>query len=198
MVPMNVRAASEHLALGNKVTSLFVELPVASRDPIVRYRETVARTSALKSDGGQAAGTSALIELTSLAPPVIHVTLAQALYATRLFNVTITNVPGPQQTLYAFEAPLREIYPLVPLAAEHSVGVALVSYDGSMFIGVVADGDTVPDLPVMTAAMRASLQELLSTARGRGRGRARGRSGTTGTTATAPRRRPRRAATGSA
>jgi WS/DGAT/MGAT family acyltransferase len=198
MVPMNVRAASEHRALGNKVTSLFVELPVAEHNPIARYRETVARTSALKSDGEQAAGTSALIELTSLAPPVIHVTLAQALYATRLFNVTITNVPGPQQTLYAFEAPLREIYPLVPLAAQHSVGVALVSYDGSMFIGVVADGDTVPDLPVMTGAMRDSLQELLSAARGRGRGRARGRSGTTGTTATAPRRRPRRAATGSA
>ena len=109
--------------------------------------------------------------------------------------MTITNVPGPQQTLYAFESPLREIYPLVPLAAQHSVGVALVSYDGSMFIGVVADGDIVPDLPVMLEAMLASLQELLSAARGRSRGRARGRSGTT---ATAPRRRRRRAATGSA
>jgi diacylglycerol O-acyltransferase / wax synthase len=188
MVPMNVRAASEHLTLGNKVTSLFVELPVAARDPIVRYRETVARTSALKS-GGEQAGTSAVIELTSLAPPVIHATLAQALYATRLFNVTITNVPGPQQTLYAFEAPLREIYPLVPLAAEHSVGVALVSYDGSMFIGVVADGDTVPDLPVMLEAMRDSLQQLLSTARRRARSGA-------GVGAAAPRRSRRRAATG--
>jgi diacylglycerol O-acyltransferase / wax synthase len=97
MVPMDVRAASEHLALGNKVTSLFVELPVADRDPIDRYRQTVTRTSALKSGGEQAAGTAALIELTGLAPPVIHATLAQALYATRLFNVTITNVPGPQQ-----------------------------------------------------------------------------------------------------
>jgi WS/DGAT/MGAT family acyltransferase len=172
MVPMNVRAASDHLALGNKVTSLFVELPVAAHDPIARYRETVARTSALKSGGEQAAGTSAVIDLTSLAPPVIHATLAQALYATRLFNVTITNVPGPQQTLYAFESPLREIYPLVPLAAEHSVGVALVSYDGSMFIGVVADGDTVPDLPVMLEAMCDSLQQLLSTARRRARRRA--------------------------
>jgi WS/DGAT/MGAT family acyltransferase len=188
MVPMNIRAASEHLALGNKVTSLFVELPVAARDPIARYRETVARTSALKNGGEQAAGTSAVIELTSLAPPVIHATLAQALYATRLFNVTVTNVPGPQQTLYAFEAPLREIYPLVPLAAEHSVGVALVSYDGSMFIGVVADGDTVPDLPVMLEAMRDSLRELLSTARERTQGRA-GAAG-----APPPRRRRRRAA----
>ena len=61
-----------------------------------------------------------MIELAGLAPPVIHATLAQALYATRLFNVTITNVPGPQQTLYALGAPMREVHPLVPLAAEHA------------------------------------------------------------------------------
>ena len=120
MVPMNVRVASEHLALGNRVSSLFVELPMAEADPVRRYRETVARSESLKSEGQQAAGTTAVIEIAGLAPPVIHATLAQALYATRLFNVTITNVPGPQQTLYAFGAPLREIHPLVPLAAEHS------------------------------------------------------------------------------
>ena len=84
---------------------------------------------------------------------MIHATIAQALYATRLFNVTITNVPGPQQTLYAFGAPLREIHPLVPLAAEHAVGVAAASYDGSVFFGVVADRDTVPDLDVLLSAL---------------------------------------------
>jgi diacylglycerol O-acyltransferase len=96
---------------------------------------------------------------------VIHATIAQALYATRLFNVTITNVPGPQQTLYAFGAPLREIHPLVPLAAEHAVGVAALSYDGNVFFGVVADRDTVPDLEVLLNALRASVKELLSAAR---------------------------------
>ena len=124
MVPMNVRVASEHLALGNRISSLFVELPVAEADPVRRYRETVARSKSLKSDGQQAAGSTAVIELTGLAPPVIHATIARALYASRLFNVTITNVPGAQQTLYAFGAPLREVHPLVPLAAEHAVGVA--------------------------------------------------------------------------
>jgi diacylglycerol O-acyltransferase / wax synthase len=165
MVPMNVRVASEHLALGNRVSSLFVELPVAEADPMRRYRETVARSESLKSDGQQAAGTTAVIEIAGLAPPVIHATLAQALYATRLFNVTITNVPGPKQTLYAFGAPLREIHPLVPLAAEHAVGVAVLSYDGNVFFGVVADRDTVPDLDVLLSALRASLEELLSAAR---------------------------------
>jgi WS/DGAT/MGAT family acyltransferase len=165
MVPMNVRVASEHLALGNRISSLFLELPVAQADPVRRYHETVARSESLKSAGEQAAGTTAVIELAGLAPPVIHSTIAQALYATRLFNVTITNVPGPKQTLYAFGAPLREIHPLVPLAAEHAVGVAALSYDGNVFFGVVADRDTVPDLEVLLSALRASVEELRSAAR---------------------------------
>jgi diacylglycerol O-acyltransferase len=165
MVPMNVRAASEHLALGNRISSLFVELPVAQADPVRRYRETVALSQALKSDGGQADGTTAVIELAGLAPPVIHATIGQALYATRLFNVTVTNVPGPQQTLYAFGTALREVYPLVPLAAEHSVGVAAASYDGSVFFGVVADRDTVGDLDVLLSTLGASVEELRSAAR---------------------------------
>jgi len=160
MVPMNIRADDEHLALGNRVSSLFVELPVANADAGRRYRETVARSRALKHDGHQAEGTTAVIELAGLAPPVLHATIAQALYATRLFNVTITNVPGPQQTLYVLGAPLREIHPLVPLAARHALGVAVVSYDGMVFFGVVADRDTVSDLDVLTDAMRDALEEL--------------------------------------
>jgi diacylglycerol O-acyltransferase len=165
MVPINVRIASEHLALGNRVSSLYLELPVAQGDPVRRYRETVARSESLKSAGRQAAGSTAVIELTGLAPPVIHATMARALYATRLFNLTVTNVPGPQQTLYAFGAPMREIHPLVPLAAEHAIGVAAVSYDGNVFFGVVADRDTVPDLKLVVSAMNASVKELLSAAR---------------------------------
>jgi len=165
MVPINIRAAGEHLALGNRVSSLYVELPVAQADPVLRYHETVARSESLKSEGQQAAGTTAVIELAGLAPPVIHALFAQAIYATRLFNLTITNVPGPQQTLYALGAPMREVYPLVPLAAEHAVGVAAASYDGSVFFGVVADRDTVPDLDVLVSAMVASVEELLAVAR---------------------------------
>ena len=164
MVPINVRAASEHLALGNRVSSLYVELPVAQTDPVQRYHETVACSESLKSEGQQAAGTTAVIELAGLAPPVIHSLFARAIYATRLFNVTITNVPGPQQTLYALGAPMREVYPLVPLAAEHAIGVAAASYDGSVFFGVVADRDAVPDLEVMLNGLGASVKELLALA----------------------------------
>jgi diacylglycerol O-acyltransferase / wax synthase len=165
MVPMNVRISSERLALGNRISSLYVEVPVAQADPVRRFRETVARSQSLKSDGGQAAGSTAVIGLTGLAPPVIHATIAKALYSTRLFNVTVTNVPGPRQTLYAFGAPLREVHPLVPLAAERSVGVAALSYDGNLFFGVVADPDVVGDLDVLIGALGDSVEELLTAVR---------------------------------
>ena len=165
MVPMNVRAASEHMALGNKISSLFIDLPILASDSISRFRETAERSLALKSDGRQAAGTTAVIELAGLAPPVIHASVAQALYARRLFNLTITNVPGPQQTLYCFGSALREIRPLVPLAADHAVGVAVLSYDGTVCFGVVADPDSVPDLDVMLEGMDATAQDLLAAAR---------------------------------
>jgi WS/DGAT/MGAT family acyltransferase len=168
MVPMNVRAASEHMKLGNRVSSLFVELPVIEADTFRRYREIVRRMDSLKSDGTQAAGSTAMIELAGLAPPAIHSAIAQSLYATRLFNLTITNVPGPQVTLYSFGSALREIHPLVPLAASHAIGVALVSYDGEVFFGVVADPDSVPDLEVMVRGMEDSVGHLLEAARERG------------------------------
>jgi len=167
MVPMNVRAVSEHLALGNKISSLFIDLPVLEADAVMRLAETTERSCALKSDGRQAAGTTAVIELAALAPPVLHAGVAQSLYAKRLFNLTITNVPGPAQTLYCLGSRLAEIRPLVPLAAEHAVGVAILSYDGEACFGVVADPDSVPDLDVMLDAMRASAAELLAAARER-------------------------------
>jgi WS/DGAT/MGAT family acyltransferase len=159
MVPMNVRQASEKLALGNRVSSLFVHLPVAGETAAERYRSVTAEAEQLKH-GHQSVGTSTIISLAGLAPPAVHAGIARALYATRLFNVTVTNVPGPQMTLYALGCRLREILPLVPLAAEHAVGVAIFSYDGSVVFGINAATDAVPDLPVLRDGIVAEIEAL--------------------------------------
>src|SRR5438270_6268526 len=159
MVPVNLRQAGERLALGNRITSLFVHLPVHEPDAAARYAAAVHEAETLKS-GSQAVGGATLISLAGLAPPVIHSLLAQSLYATRLFNLTVTNVPGPQRTLYAGGSRLREIFGLVPLAAHHSVGVAILSYDGGVTFGIVGDRDTVPDLDVLAAGIESSIDEL--------------------------------------
>jgi diacylglycerol O-acyltransferase / wax synthase len=161
MVPVNLRAASEHLALGNRVSSLFVELPVAEPDGYARAREIVRRTKKLKSSGAALAAAT-MVDLSGLAPPLLHPLIAHALYATRLFSVTITNVPGPREPLSAFGAPLREVYPLVPLAAEHTVGVAMISCDGSLVLGVSADCDSTPDFDLFLAAVRDGIDEVLA------------------------------------
>jgi diacylglycerol O-acyltransferase / wax synthase len=166
MVPMNVRQAGDQLALGNRITSLFVELPVADDAPLIRYAHAVGAAEKLKA-GSQAIGGETLLSLTGHAPPVLHVMLAQSLFAARLFNITVTNVPGPQLPLYALGSRLLEIAGLVPLAAEHAVGVAILSYDGHVTFGLIADRDTVPDLDVLRDGIEESLDELLALARGR-------------------------------
>jgi WS/DGAT/MGAT family acyltransferase len=159
MVPMNVRNASEQLALGNRVSSLFVELPVAEPDPFARFREIVERTCSLKESSAGLAATT-MIDLAAFAPPVLHTLVSRSLYATRLFNVTITNVPGPRTPMYAFGAALREVYPLVPLAAAHAVGIAIFSYNGGVVLGLSADRDSTPDLHVLAEGVKEGFTDL--------------------------------------
>ena len=160
MVPMNIRQSSERLALGNRISSLFVDLPVGERVAHLRHRKIMAATERLKS-AGAATGAEAMLDLAALAPPIVHATLARSLYATRLFNVTITNVPGPQVPLYAMGAKLREVHPVVPLAAEHSVGIAIFSYDGTVTFGVIADSESTPDIDVLEHGIEEGIDELL-------------------------------------
>ncbi|HEX8754046.1 MAG TPA: wax ester/triacylglycerol synthase family O-acyltransferase [Solirubrobacterales bacterium] len=159
MVPVNRRAPEESLTLGNRVSSLFVELPLAEPDPLLRYRKTVAASSALKR-AGQSAGAETLVDLAGIAPPAIHGIVARLAFKPRLFNVTITNVPGPQTTLYALGAPMLRVIPLVPIFSGHAVGVAVVSYDGDVVFGLNADRPTVPDLEAMQAGIERSLADL--------------------------------------
>jgi diacylglycerol O-acyltransferase / wax synthase len=159
MVPVNIRDAADHLELGNRITSLFVHLPVSVAEPRPRYLRVRAETTRLKA-AHQAAGGRLLVDLAGLAPPVLHSVLAQALFATRLFNVTVTNVPASPTTVYAFGAPLRRVIPLVPLAAEHAVGIAALSYDDSVCFCVHADRDAVPDVDRIAAGIAAELEAL--------------------------------------
>jgi WS/DGAT/MGAT family acyltransferase len=159
MVPVNIRTAAEALSLGNRVTSLFVHLPVADHDPLTRYLHQVEEAEELKS-GSQALGSSVLMDLTGHAPPVLHSFLARSLFATRLFNLTITNVPGPQLPLYAFGSRMTDVWPLVPLATEHAIGLAVFSYDGKVFFAFNADRDAVPDLEVLARATEEAFAEL--------------------------------------
>jgi WS/DGAT/MGAT family acyltransferase len=159
MVPMNVRSAGDRLALGNRISSLFVHLPVAAANPARRYELQLEEAESLKASD-QAEGSSTLVNLAGLMPPVLHSFAARSLFATRLFNVTVTNVPGPQFPLYYLGSRVEEIWPLVPIAAEHSVGVAVFSYDGRLYFCINADRDSVRDIDVLASGISCSIEEL--------------------------------------
>ena len=160
MVPVNVRDVSDRPRAGNRVSSVFVELPVAEPLAAVRLRRIHEATSRLAASHA-ATGPTTLLDLAGLAPPVIvRAALARTAFSTRLFAITITNVPGPRQTLYLFGAPLREIHPIVPLAAEHAVGIAIFSYDGLVTLGINADARSMRDLDVLTRGIEHGITEL--------------------------------------
>jgi diacylglycerol O-acyltransferase len=159
-VPVNIRPEDLEHAMGNELTSLFVELPVGEEDPLARYQRVVERTAELKA-GSQRAGGKTIVELADMGPPLAGAVLARSMFGgTRMFNLTITNVPGPQQQLYALGAPLVEILPLVPLFARHTVGIAVLSYDGHVVFGLNADRMAAPDVEVLAEGIELAFAEL--------------------------------------
>jgi diacylglycerol O-acyltransferase len=162
-VPVNLSEASQRVALENRLSSLFVGLPVDEPLALERHRRIVASTLALKSsDAGDAA--NAIVDFAALAPPLVHAAIARLLYEARLFNLTITNVAGAQAPRYAFGATLRAVYPIVPLAAGHAVGIATFSHDGLMTLGISADCESMPDLGVLAYGIEEGIEELLELA----------------------------------
>ena len=165
MVPVNLRDGGNGAGqLGNRVSSLFVHLPVSEPDPVRRYLVTAGETAELKA-GGEARTGAELLALAGIAPPLLHSVLARSTSGRRLFNLTVTNVPGPRKPLYAFGAKLEEVLPLVPLAADHAVGIAVVSYCGRVFFGLSGDARAAPDLEVLRDGIDESIRELRTAAR---------------------------------
>jgi len=114
----------------------------------------------------QALGASLLVQATSWTPSTI-LTSAMRLTGTsvRPFNMTVTNVPGPQIPIYFLDALLEVQYPMVPLWTNHGVGIALFSYKGEIAWGIVADSDSVADLDRFMDYLREAFEELVHAAK---------------------------------
>jgi WS/DGAT/MGAT family acyltransferase len=145
MLPVNVRSDDERERLGNRVSSMMAQLPLAERDPVKRLQLVIQNTGRLKRSG-QAAGIKMIEELSDANMGGLLSILTRLYAMQRPFNVVITNVPGPQFQLYFLGSPLRAAYPLVPLFHNQTVGIALFSYNGTLFWGFNADWDAVPNL----------------------------------------------------
>src|SRR5215210_3196765 len=173
MVPMSVRAEAQRGALGNRVSAMYAPLPVYAADPLERFQIVHEAMKGVK-DSGQAVGAEMITQLAGFAPPTVLSQASRLQSAQRVFNVVVTNVPGPQFPLYMLGRRLLRIYPQVPLVNNTALGIAIMSYDGTLNFGLLGDFDALPDLDDLADALRDAIAELAVAAgvpRGNGRAR---------------------------
>jgi diacylglycerol O-acyltransferase len=163
MVPVSVRSDVEQGALGNRVAALMAPLPVWCENPAVRLDVVSDAMRDLKSSG-QAVGAEVLTRIGGFAPPTIMAQAARIGARQRAFNLVVTNVPGPQFPLYIQGREMLDVFPMVPLAMNQRLGIALMSYNGAINFGLIGDYDTMPDLEDFAHHLAASLEELAETA----------------------------------
>jgi diacylglycerol O-acyltransferase / wax synthase len=163
MIPVSVRADVERGALGNRVAAMMAPLPVWCQDPVARLDIVREELKGLKSSG-QAVGAQVLTELTGFAPPTVMGQAARLVSRQRMFNLVVTNVPGPQFPLYLAGRRMLDPFPMVPLAKNQALGIALLSYAGTINFGLVGDWDLMWDLDEFADHLRESLEELAEAA----------------------------------
>jgi len=189
MVPVSVR--DEDSTGGNRVAAFLVDLPVGESDPIVRLQR-ISFDMAQHKESGQMLGAEAIVALAGFAPPTLHALGARvgSDLSKRVYNVVITNVPGPQFPLYAGGALMLAAYPVVPLAKGQAVSIGLTSYNGGVYFGLNADRDAMPDVDVLAQCLVDATEELKDASkpsrRTAGRTPGRGANAATGTGKPAP------------
>jgi diacylglycerol O-acyltransferase len=163
MIPVNVRDADDRRALGNKVAMLVTDLPVGERDPRRRLERVTERTMELKQSK-QALGVRTLEDLSDATFTTFFAWFARLTARMQPYNLVVTNVPGPQFPVYILGARMLACYPLVPLFRQQGLGIALFSYDGTLYWGFNADWDALPDLHDVVLAVEHAFEELMQAA----------------------------------
>jgi len=163
LVPVSIRARHQRDHMGNRIAAMRGPLPVYVEDPVARLQVVRLAMDGLK-DSKQALGAEVLSGMQALAPPTIFAQASRLNFSTRLFNLIVTNVPGPQFPLYVLSRELQDLFPVAFLPKRHALAVAIMSYDGGMDFGLLGDYDAMPDLEQVGDLLQASLAELLAAA----------------------------------
>ncbi len=162
LIPVSVRGRAGGSLGGNKLSGYLCDLPIGEDDPVQRLR-VVRRAMTRNKAAGPSRGAGALPLLAGRVPPLLHRlgTRAAGQAAPLLFDLVITTVPVPPARLSLDGAPLSEIYPFVPLAPRHAIGIAVATYRDSVHIGLQANGAAVPDVGSLRDAVLKSADRLL-------------------------------------
>jgi diacylglycerol O-acyltransferase / wax synthase len=164
LVPVSIRGEDERGTLGNRIAAMRGPLPVYVDDPVERLQVVREGMGQLK-ESKQALGAEVIAGLNEFAPPTLLAQASRLNFSTRLFNLIVTNVPGPQFPLYLLGREMQEIVPIAFLPENHALAVAIMSYNGKVDFGLLADYDAFPDIDAFATHLEESLAELLEAAR---------------------------------
>jgi WS/DGAT/MGAT family acyltransferase len=163
LVPVSIRAADERGQLGNRLAVVRGPLPVYIADPVARLRAVHEAMDGLK-ESKQALGAEAIAGVQEFAPPTILAQASRIQFSTRLFNLIVTNVPGPQLPLYVCGRELLDVFPVAFLPERHALAVAIMSYNGAINFGLLGDLDALPDIDVLADGIAGELAALVELA----------------------------------
>jgi diacylglycerol O-acyltransferase / wax synthase len=159
LVPVSIRSEDERGNLGNRIALMRGPLPVYIEDPVRRLRVISDAMAGLKRSK-QALGAEVISRFNDFAPPTLLAQASRINFSTRLFNLIVTNVPGPQMPLYVLGKELEDVFPVAFLPQNHSLAVAIMSYNGKVGFGLLADYDGMEDVDVVSNGLNESLAEL--------------------------------------
>ncbi len=162
-VPVSIRAADERGQLGNKLVALRGAIPVYIEDPVKRLEACMQEMAGVK-ESKQALGAEVISRFNDFAPPTLLAQAARVNFSTRLFNLVVTNVPGPQIPLYVLGRELEDIFPVGFLPPNQALFVAIMSYNGGINFGLLADYDAIDDVAEIGAGIEVAIAELLEAA----------------------------------
>jgi diacylglycerol O-acyltransferase len=166
LVPVSVRTVGERHEGGNRIVVMRGPLPVYIADPLQRLRFVRHAMDGLK-ESKQALGAEVIAGAQNFAPPTILAQASRLNFSTRLFNLIVTNVPGPQFPLYVLGRRMERVYPVAFLPENHALAVAIMSYAGEMNFGLLGDFDALPDIESIGESIAEELATLVALARER-------------------------------
>jgi diacylglycerol O-acyltransferase / wax synthase len=164
LVPVSVRVEDEHGQGGNRIVVMRGPLPVYISDPVQRLRFVSHAMDGLK-ESKQALGAEVIAGAQNFAPPTILAQASRLNFSTRLFNLLVTNVPGPQFPLYVLGREMLEAYPVAFLPENHALAIGIMSYNGQMNFGLLGDFDALPDIDEISDSIAQELATLVALAR---------------------------------
>jgi diacylglycerol O-acyltransferase / wax synthase len=164
LVPVSVRTEDERGGSGNRIVVMRGPLPVYISDPLNRLRFVSNAMDGLK-ESKQALGAEVIAGAQNFAPPTILAQASRLNFSTRLFNLIVTNVPGPQFPLYVLGREMLQAFPIAFLPENHALAIAIMSYNGQMNFGLLGDFDALPDIDTIGQNIAAELANLVSLAR---------------------------------